>query len=33
MVQGSGAAPLAMQIEEYFMDEEPFYIPQSDEIE
>jgi nitric oxide reductase NorQ protein len=33
MVQGSGAAPLILQIEEYFVKEDPFYLPVGDEIE
>ena len=33
MVQGSGTAPLVLQIEEYYIREDPFYLPVADEIE
>jgi nitric oxide reductase NorQ protein len=33
MVQGSGTSPLILQIEEYFIKEDPFYLPVKDEIE
>ncbi len=33
MVQGSGSAPLVLQIEEYYVREDPFYLAVSDEIE
>lgn len=33
MVQGSGSAPLILQIEEYFVKEDPFYLAVGDEIE